>query len=142
MHACTTLINSFGAGYKFSTFFNIVGTQDGLACAEKIDVQKDKYRLIKTVDKENSRMGTFSDEVVRAALDRAGGRCECNRTNSDCLKKHSYFSCNESGFTMQNRGTRWETHHKTSQEAGGDDTLSNCEILCLDCHKATRTYGG
>jgi len=25
---------------------------------------------------------------------------------------------------------------------GGDYTLSNCEILCLDCHKATRTYGG
>jgi len=24
----------------------------------------------------------------------------------------------------------------------GKYVASNCEILCLDCHKATRTYGG
>jgi hypothetical protein len=86
-------------------------------------------------------MGTFPDKVVSDALARAGGRCECRRTNRDCLRKHSYSRCYESGFTLGNRGTRWQTHHKTSQDAGGPDTLSNCEILCLDCHKATRTYG-
>lgn len=86
-------------------------------------------------------MGTFPDDVVSAALKRANGRCECTRTNKDCLKKHNYRRCYESGFTLKNRGTRGETHHKTSQAAGGQDTLSNCEILCVDCHKATRTYG-
>jgi len=87
-------------------------------------------------------MGTFPEDVVRAALAKAGGRCECQRINRDCLVKHRYARCYESGFTMANRGTRWEAHHKTSQEAGGPDVLSNCEILCLDCHKASRTYGG
>jgi len=86
-------------------------------------------------------MGTFPEDVVKKALERSGGRCECTRTNSDCMKKHDYTRCYAGGFTMQNRGTRWESHHKTSQEAGGEDTLSNCEILCLDCHKATKTYG-
>lgn len=25
----------------------------------------------------------------------------------------------------------WEAHHKTAVSAGGADTLSNCEILCI-----------
>jgi 5-methylcytosine-specific restriction endonuclease McrA len=86
-------------------------------------------------------MGEFPDEVVIAALNRAGGRCECQRTNRDCLYRHSYFRCGEIGLTLDNRGTRWQAHHKTSVDAGGDDTLSNCEILCLNCHQATRTFG-
>lgn len=36
----------------------------------------------------------------------------------------------------------WEAHHKVSVVAGGSDTLSNCEILCMDCHKKTGSYGG
>lgn len=87
-------------------------------------------------------MGTFPERVVLDALKKAGGRCECQRTNRDCLRKHDRVRCHETGFTLANRGKRWQTHHKTSQEAGGLDVLSNCEILCLDCHKATRTYGG
>ena len=86
-------------------------------------------------------MGTFPKEVLSKALERAGGRCECQRTNKDCVKKHDYTRCYASGFTLNNQGTKWQAHHKTSQAAGGEDTLSNCEILCLDCHKATRTYG-
>ena len=35
----------------------------------------------------------------------------------------------------------WEAHHKTAAASGGSDTLSNCEILCIPCHKNTRTYG-
>lgn len=87
-------------------------------------------------------MGTFPEEEVKKALARAGGRCECRRTNPDCLKRHDRVRCGVSGLTLGNRGTRWETHHKTSQAAGGKDIASNCEILCLPCHKATRTYGG
>jgi 5-methylcytosine-specific restriction endonuclease McrA len=42
----------------------------------------------------------------------------------------------------ENRGREtgrgaWEAHHIVSQEAGGESTLSNCEILCWDCHSRT-----
>jgi 5-methylcytosine-specific restriction endonuclease McrA len=33
----------------------------------------------------------------------------------------------------------WEAHHITAEDAGGKDILSNCEILCQQCHKMTRT---
>jgi len=87
-------------------------------------------------------MGAFPEKELEKALANAGGRCECRRTNEDCLKKHNRVRCQENGFTLENQGTRWQAHHRTSQAEGGEDTASNCEILCLDCHKATRTYGG
>ena len=87
-------------------------------------------------------MGTFPDEELEKALANADKRCECTRTNKDCLEKHRYTRCDESGFTLENHETRWHAHHKTSQAKGGKDIASNCEILCIPCHKATRTYGG
>jgi len=87
-------------------------------------------------------MGTFPKEELEKALANASRRCECTRTNKDCLKKHDRARCHESGLSLGNQGTRWQAHHKTSQDKGGEDIASNCEILCLDCHKATRTYGG
>jgi 5-methylcytosine-specific restriction endonuclease McrA len=42
-----------------------------------------------------------------------------------------------------NRGIRkssigaWETNHRVRVESGGSDVLSNCEILCWDCHSQT-----
>lgn len=86
-------------------------------------------------------MGTFPDKVVWDAWNRAGGRCECTRNHS----WHSGRRCNKE-LSWANRGKEgargaWENHHITSQKAGGKDILSNCEILCLDCHKATRTCG-
>ncbi len=79
---------------------------------------------------------TFPDSVVQQAWDRAGGRCECRRTG------HGHTGrCNRE-LRWNSRGKEtaygWEAHHVT---AGGPDTLSNCEILCQDCHKKTRTYG-
>jgi 5-methylcytosine-specific restriction endonuclease McrA len=35
----------------------------------------------------------------------------------------------------------WEAHHKVAVATVGSDSLSNCEILCIKCHKNTRTYG-
>jgi len=87
-------------------------------------------------------MGTFPEEELKKALASAGGRCECRRTNPDCLRRHYGARCPVDGFTLWNRGERWHAHHRTSQEAGGKDIASNCEILCIPCHKATRTYGG
>ena len=71
----------------------------------------------------------FSENVKREAFIRAGGHCEC-------CKKELIWQNHKEG----ERGA-WEAHHKTSVASGGQDTLSNCKILCLDCHKKTRTYG-
>jgi len=69
----------------------------------------------------------FSEEIVKKAWDRAQGHCE------RCKKQ----------LTFENRGRGegrgcWEAHHKS---ANGSDVLSNCEILCFDCHKATASFG-
>lgn len=78
----------------------------------------------------------FSEDVVKQAWDRAGGKCECTRTihgnhTSRCAKI----------LTWQNRGRRgesaWEANHINRQESGGHDGLTNCEILCWDCHEQT-----
>lgn len=75
----------------------------------------------------------FFDEVVAQAWKRAGGRCECRRTTHN----HPYVRCNKE-LVWENRGREsrgaWEAHHISST---GDDTLSNCEILCWDCHQRT-----
>jgi len=81
-------------------------------------------------------MGEFPDEVVEQAWARAEGRCECRRITHE----HSYARCNKE-LVKENRGREgrgaWEAHHKISQEAGGEPILSNCEIMCWDCHSKT-----
>lgn len=73
----------------------------------------------------------FSALTVELAWNRANGHCEsCGKT----------LSWNKRG--IEGACGAWEAHHKTSVAAGGSDALSNCKILCLNCHKATRTYGG
>ncbi len=79
----------------------------------------------------------FPESVVEAAWNRSGGRCECTRSS------HGHASrCR----TQLNKGSRgketamgWEAHHINSN---GEPVLSNCEILCQDCHKKTGSYGG
>ena len=80
----------------------------------------------------------FSNEIIEQAWKRSGGKCECRRRSHS----HFYIRCNKQ-LVWLNRGKDgargcWEAHHKT---AGGPDTFSNCEILCCDCHKLTRSYG-
>jgi hypothetical protein len=79
----------------------------------------------------------FPDSVVREAFARAGGRCECTRTT------HPHSGRCPQKLVWEYRGRDvsggWEAHHRNSQ---GPATLSNCEILCQDCHKRTRTFGG
>ena len=77
----------------------------------------------------------FSEETVRQAWIRAGGRCECRRATH----YHPYTRCNKE-LVWENRGREsgrgaWETHHKDGNP--NNDALSNCEILCWDCHKKT-----
>ncbi len=79
----------------------------------------------------------FSDQIINQAWDRAGGRCECTRIRC----RHS-GRCNKK-LLFNSRGAEteygWEAHHINSN---GDDSLSNCEILCQECHKNTQSYGG
>ena len=81
----------------------------------------------------------FSQSVIKQAWDRAGGKCECRRKTcghgARCNKQLVWENHSEG-----ERGA-WEAHHVTAVASGGSDTLSNCEILCLDCHKNTRSYG-
>ena len=84
---------------------------------------------------------SFSDDVVSRAWERANGCCECTR-----------IGCGHSGrcgkrLVWGNRGKHgergaWQAHHITAQsKPSSTDSLSNCEILCLDCHKNTQSYG-
>ena len=74
----------------------------------------------------------FSDDVIQKAWERAGGRCECTRTKHDHVGRHNKV------LKFENRGREgygaWEAHH-IDRTAG--DWLSNCEILCWDCHQLT-----
>ena len=78
----------------------------------------------------------FSDTTISQAWIRAGGKCECTRSS------HNHFF-GRHGITLnwQNRGRNgvdaWEANHINRVESGGSDGLSNCEILCWDCHKMT-----
>jgi 5-methylcytosine-specific restriction endonuclease McrA len=72
----------------------------------------------------------FPQSVKDAAYRRAGGRCQCTR-----------WTCGHSGRCNRSLQSGWHAHHITSQEAGGADTLANCEALCVPCHENTRSYG-
>jgi hypothetical protein len=71
-------------------------------------------------------MMAFSAKVIGDAWRRAKGCCE------RCGKK----------IVWDNRGREdrgcWEAHHKSAND---QDVLSNCEILCFDCHRKTRSFG-
>ena len=76
----------------------------------------------------------FQDSVVDQAWARSGGRCECTR------KDHGHSGRCGHELQKDRRGAEpsywWEAHKKVT---GGDETLDNCEILCQDCFKQTKT---
>lgn len=77
----------------------------------------------------------FSEDTVKQAFQRSGGYCECDRST------HGHGSHCNNQLVWENRGREgrgaWEAHHKHSVSADGPDSLSNCEILCWECHKKT-----
>lgn len=83
----------------------------------------------------------FPSSVIEGAWKRSGGKCECRRTTCG----HGKSRCNQeliwSARGDDSKPGGWEAHHKTAVASGGADTLSNCEILCIPCHKNTETYG-
>jgi len=80
----------------------------------------------------------FPETTVEQAWKRAGGKCECRRKRHN----HNYGVCHKT-LVWGNRGREgrgaWEAHHINSN---GGDGLSNCEILCWECHKNTGSFGG
>jgi 5-methylcytosine-specific restriction endonuclease McrA len=80
-------------------------------------------------------LGTFPEDVVRQAWSRSRGYCECTRTS------HGHRVPCGKPLVWENRGRQgtgaWEAHHRVSQDAGGPETVDNCEILCWDCHSRT-----
>jgi 5-methylcytosine-specific restriction endonuclease McrA len=73
----------------------------------------------------------FSETTKDAAFRRSGGRCECSRD------RHPHAGRCTTRLTRQSA----QFHHVHAQSQGGSDALSNCEVLCLTCHKATDSYG-
>jgi 5-methylcytosine-specific restriction endonuclease McrA len=74
----------------------------------------------------------FSETTKGEAFKRAGGQCECRRASCTV---HTSMRC-------PTRLTgNWHAHHRTAVASGGNDSLSNCEALCIPCHKQTETYG-
>lgn len=71
----------------------------------------------------------FSPETIKEAWERAEGLCE------KCKKQLTWDNRGDEG-----RG-KWEAHHKIAVKDGGSDDLCNCQILCTDCHKKTKSYG-
>lgn len=79
----------------------------------------------------------FSEDTVRSAFVRAGGRCECERMSCGV---HGTIWCGRE-LAWTNRGRygegAWEANHRHRVESDGPDSLSNCEILCWPCHRGT-----
>ena len=74
-------------------------------------------------------MGDFSERVKDEAFRRSRGRCECRRVTHPHIGR-----CPTTIWRHHNVNY----HHINSN---GPDTLSNCEALCIKCHKRTRSYG-
>ena len=82
----------------------------------------------------------FSKETIDAAYIRSQSKCECNRS----ICGHYYQCAKPLNYNAQGKdfyAGAWEAHHKLAISSGGSDGLSNCEILCIDCHKNTGSYG-
>jgi 5-methylcytosine-specific restriction endonuclease McrA len=80
----------------------------------------------------------FSESIKDQAYTRSDGRCECTRQHVGLNANHHGGRCPK---TFTRYGGQWEAHHIVSVLAGGPDTLSNCQVLCIHCHELTRTYG-
>ena len=74
----------------------------------------------------------FSEETVKEAWGRSEGRCHCRRTahahGAKCNKLLIWSSKGREGWGG------WEANHTGNPD---DDSLSNCEIICWNCHWET-----
>ncbi len=98
------------------------------------------FEMIQRVaERYTKKLARFNEPEVLGAFERSGGQCECTRS-----------ACGHTGrcsrtFTWKDRATSdddgWQANHRQSEISGGADSTANCEILCIPCHKNTRSYG-
>jgi hypothetical protein len=73
----------------------------------------------------------FPDSVKDAAFRRSGGQCECTSS------MHSHTGRCKTTLTRSSaQYKRVPVNPKASA-----DTLANCEVLCVTCHKDSVSYG-
>ncbi len=91
---------------------------------------------------------SFSENTKYQAYKRANGQCECIRKKCShvdrCPKRCNISSNDIFIYSLRNEEIPYpgfEFHHKTAKSEGGDDSLSNCEFLCKECHINTQSYG-
>jgi len=65
----------------------------------------------------------FSEETKNRALMRADLKCECTRLSCG----HTNRCCK----TLY-KGN-WHAVYKKSKKDGGDNSISNCKVICNDC---------
>ncbi|UWG98943.1 hypothetical protein LPY66_09185 [Dehalobacter sp. DCM] len=75
----------------------------------------------------------FPIPVVNAAWERAQGHCECEHEG------HGHAGRCNIKLVKPMRGGRntgaWEAHHIDPE---GDPVLENLQIMCMECHKASK----
>ncbi len=96
--------------------------------------EMDEIRLKKIIDSAKRKLAElkseeFSEDTKKEAWLSATGRCE------SCGKKLVLGNHNEG------EPGAWEAHHIVPKSDGGLSDLQNCQVLCLDCHKKTDSYG-
>ena len=79
----------------------------------------------------------FPESVMNRAFARSGGRCECTRQHllDDSDAPHRDGRCAK----VLTRHGQWHADHVKSD---GPPVFSNCEVLCVACHKLTRPHEG
>jgi hypothetical protein len=73
----------------------------------------------------------FTQQTKALALWKAADRCQCNRLG------HGHVGRCGRPLTMATA----QFHHKSAQRLVVDDSPSNCEALCVSCHRQTASYG-
>jgi hypothetical protein len=84
-----------------------------------------------------ARPPEFDTETVRRRFDyNAEQQCECHRCqlhNGRCDRKLRW----EMRSTAAS-DAGWQAHHL---DPDGGKSIVNCRVLCVPCHKETRSYG-
>lgn len=81
----------------------------------------------------------FPNSVVHAAWIRSGGKCECmdGPTCAHPVMPHGRFLDWDSRGDDYSPGG-WELHHRDPK---GLAVLTNAQVLCIECHSRTDSYG-
>jgi len=80
------------------------------------------YWLIKMINEASSKVNSFKDDIVLHQWKWSSGRCE------RCRKQLTFEDKDR-----ESRG-KWVAHSRSRRYI---DTISDCMILCWECHKIT-----